>query len=285
MPYGNPAKRIYDYTTLSQWLLCQRRYYWYGVRNLVLDVPAPAPAFGAAIHAGVAEWYATHDVDKAQEAFRQSYRGAPPDLLRTEAKGELIIAGYARKWPQPEPFKVLANEVEFALPMPDGSTYTGRIDRVIDWGGRILVQETKTTSSGVGAHFFKQFSPNLQIDGYCYAVATDPRWGRCDGAVIDAIAVLKTKEDYGRDLHDRSPAQIAAFARLYQRIVADIERTAAQAGQDREGYIQNKLMCTYYGECPYRRLCLFENDGLIEGHYKPREILTQSTTLGEVIGE
>ena len=29
-------------------------------------------------------------------------------------------------------------------------------------------------------------------------------------------------------------------------------------------------MCCYYGECPYRTLCLYNNDGLIEGHYKAR---------------
>ena len=124
MPYFDPTRRRYDYTALSQWLLCQRRFYWYGVRNLVLDVPAVAPHFGAAIHAGLAAWYERGgDLDAALGAFGTAYQGAPPDVLRTAAKGELILKGYAEKWPWPEPFQVLATELEFELPMPDGSTW------------------------------------------------------------------------------------------------------------------------------------------------------------------
>lgn len=290
MPYADPSKRIYDYTAISQWLLCQRRWYWYGIRNLVPDVPAAAPHFGQAIHAGIAEWFDGHDQDRALAKFLEAMQGSPPDLLRTPAKGELIIKGYAKQWPQ-EPFKVLENEAMFQVPMPDGSTYVGRRDRVIEWDGRILVMELKTTSGGIGAHYFKQFSPNLQIDGYCYAVAK--KYGKCDGALVDAVQVCKTKEGYAREIHDRTPEDLKAFERRYMRIVADIEATGhmhqerldpdedppthaftveERVAHGKDLYLQNQMMCTYYGECPYRKLCLYNNEGLIEGHYKAREV-------------
>ena len=268
MLHTDPSKRQYSYSALSTWLLCQRRYYWSYRRNLVPDVPAAAPHFGAAIHAGLQRHFGGGSREDTLAAFHQAMQGAPPDLLRTPEKGELILKGYLTQWPQ-EPFVIIGNEVEFKLPMPDGSTLIGRVDRVIQWGDRILAKETKTTSGGIGAPFFKQFSPNLQIDIECYAVSQ--LYGHCEGALIDAIQVCKTKEGYARDLQDRTPEDLQRFLRRYERIVRDLEATAAHPEQGREPYLQNQLMCTYYGECPYRRLCLYENDGLIEGHYKQRE--------------
>ena len=287
MLHTDLTKRHYSYTALSNWLLCQRRFYWAYRRNLVLDVPAAAPHFGQAIHAGLHRWYETGRLVDTLEAFRVALRGAPADVLRTPEKGELILTGYTKHYPQ-EPFTLLANEVEFAVPMPNGSTIIGRIDRVIQWGERILVKETKTTSGGIGAAYFKGFSPNLQIDMECYAVAQHPRWGHCDGALIDAIQVCKTKEGYARDLQDRTPHDLAAFERRYARIVHDLEVAATAYETDLTGelvteqdarneYLQNQMMCTYFGECPYRRLCLYNDDGLIEGHYKLREVEPQPT--------
>src|SRR3990167_870858 len=265
MLHSDPSKRQYSYSALSQWLVCQRKYYWGYVQGIIPDVPAPALHFGQAIHAGLATWYDTQDVQQAVETFQKGMEGAPTDLLRTLSTGELILKGYAKQWPA-EPFKILANEVEFAEQMWDGSTLIGRIDRVIEWDGRILVKETKTTSGGIGAYYFKQFSPNLQIDIECYAVMK--RWGHCEGALIDAVQVCKTKEGYAREVQDRTPADMERFCQRYGRIVHDIEEAAKDGLRD--VYLQNQMMCTYYGECPYRKLCLYNNDALIEGHYKKR---------------
>ena len=270
MLHTDPSKRQYSYTALSQWMLCQRRYFWGYVRNLTLDVSPAAPHFGQAIHAALKVWYDTRDEEAMLVEFRKAYAGAPPDVLRTEGKGELILRGYIKKWGI-EPFKVLSNEEEFSIPMPGGSTLIGRWDRVVEWDGRLLCKETKTTSSGVGASFFKGFSPNLQVDIVCYAVAK--KYGRCDGILIDALQVLKTKEEYARDVQDRTPQDLERFLVRYQRIVHDIEETTAAHAirGDRGHFLQNQLMCTYWGECPYRRLCLYDDDSLIEGHYKLRE--------------
>ena len=266
MLHTDPAARRYSHSSLSQWMLCQRRYYWGYVRGIVPDVPAPALHFGQAVHAGLSGWHTTHDPDIMLQRYTEAMAGAPADLLRTPAKGELILKGYAKQWPE-EPFTLLADEIEFELPMPDGSTLIGRTDRVIQWGEKILVMENKTTSGGIGAYYFKQFSPNLQIDMECYATAQ--RWGHCEGALIDVLQVCKTKEGYARDVQDRTPEDLQRFEGRYRRIVSDLERAAAQ-GTERDHYLQNQLMCTYYGECPYRKLCLYNNDALIEGHYKPR---------------
>ena len=260
------AKRRYSYSALSQWLICQRRFYWGYVRGLVPDAPAPALHFGQAIHAGLAAWFDRRTTEAMLEAFHKGMEGAPTDLLRTPAKGELILKGYIKQWPI-EPFKVLENETEFEEVMPDGSTLIGRIDRIIEWDGRLLVMESKTTSGGLGASYFKQFSPNIQIDIECFAVAR--HYGHCEGALIDALQVCKTKEGYARDVQDRTPEDLQRFEARYRRIVHDLE-AAAHIGEGREPYLQNQMMCTYYGECPYRKLCLYNNDGLIEGHYRPR---------------
>ena len=176
LQHSDLVKRIYSHSALSQWLLCQRRFFWGYVRGIVPDVPAPALHFGIAIHAGLSTWHGTADLGLALTTFLRTMEGAPADVLRTPEKGELIIKGYTRQWPQ-EPFTILGNELEFSLPMADGSTMIGRIDRVIEWAGRILVLEQKTTSGGIGAYYFKQFSPNLQIDMECYAVAQ--LYGHC----------------------------------------------------------------------------------------------------------
>src|SRR3990167_7185583 len=131
MLHNDTTKRQYSYSAMGQWMLCERRWYWGYVRGLVLDVPAPAPHFGGAIHAGLQAWFEARSVEAMLEGFYKAYDGAPPDLLRTREKGELILKGYAKKWAE-EPFKVLANEVEFSIPMPNGSTLIGRLDRVVE---------------------------------------------------------------------------------------------------------------------------------------------------------
>ena len=282
MLYVSPSSsRVYSHNSLSQWMLCQRRWYWYAERGLVLDVKAPPLHFGGAIHEGRREWYHTGSVTKMLEAFHKAMEGSPPDALRTPEKGELILKGYAKKWPLPEPFKILANEISFRIPMPDGSTLVGRMDAVLDWDGRILVGELKTTSGGIGSYYFNGFSPSLQVDIYCYACKH--LYGRCDGALIDAVQVCKTKEGYARHVTDRTPEDLARFEKRYMQIVADIEAkrvdydkvlsTGVEEQTARDIYIQDQNMCTYFGECPYRTpLCLYNEDGLIEGRYVQREI-------------
>lgn len=270
MPYTEIKERIYDYSGLSQWMLCQRKWYWYAVRDLVLDVPHAALTFGAAIHKGLEGWFQGGTVEDMLGMYRQEIierGGIPADSLRTEEKGEIILKAYAKQWPRPEPFKVLATEQAFVLEMADGSKLAGRMDGVVEWDDRILVLEHKTTSGGIGSYYFKQFTPNIQVDVYAYACRRI--FGRCDGVLVDALQVCKTKEGFARDVQDRTPEDLARFEKQYLRLVADIE--AKDEADGREVFVQNQLACTYFGECPYRTLCMYNNDGLIEGRYVERE--------------
>src|SRR5688500_11498097 len=83
----------------------------------------------------------------------------------------------------PDPVEVVtlrdgrpAVEYSFALEIDDCLIYSGDIDRLVNYGGDIYVQDQKTTASTVSAAYFRQFDPDVQMSGYAFAAqATLPQ--------------------------------------------------------------------------------------------------------------
>jgi len=268
--YADLSKRLYDYSLLNDFEKCERRGYWGAVRNVLSSAPSPAMHFGSAVHMGIDAWrQSSKQDDAALAAYGDAMAGMPDDARRTFEHGRRLLQGYFTRYRE-EPFKVLAGEVCFKVPMPDGSFLAGRIDGVVEWGEYIYVLETKTTSS-LGAGFMQGFKPNLQIDIYSYAVKR--AFGRCGGALVDAISTAKLKggtdEGYLRDITDRTPEDLAAFERYYRHAVGRLEgrlhdyRFAQETDPAtaepiaREAFEQRFAACFYYGACPYVKLCLY----------------------------
>jgi hypothetical protein len=282
-------ERIFDYTTLDTFLQCRRKYYYMMVRHLRSKTTAPALEFGNCMHQALAEYYRS-GLEASLAKWRETYRDREGEELRTVYNGEKMLRGYAQVYMN-EPFKVVevggkkAIEIGFVVPVGN-ILYAGRLDTLVDWNGDLCVLEHKTSGYLYAANYFKQFNPNLQIDGYIYG-AEAYAGRKCFGAVVNAIEVWKDlkrptekskklEDHYARNPENRSAPQLADFAKQVQAIVIDItncEQAGTSLGKD--AYYQNKHQCMSYNyACPYKDLCMYgENERIIESNFKKEEWL------------
>lgn len=258
--------KCYDYSMLSCFQACKRKFYFRYVRHLVGTKRQTALEFGTSIHAALEVWSSTQSVDQALKAFDTSWAeaggDAPDDAKRTKAMADKVLKGYFKKYAQ-EPFEIVSTETPFEINMGN-YMYIGRMDKVIKWDDVIGPMDHKTSSS-LGYSTFDQYNPNMQVDGYIYACqkCLDPN---AYMALMDVILIAKTKQEYARSKETRSQEQIDAFPQLFLEVIAEIEQ-AEKTGKYTPCYGQ----CSNYGNCPYRMLCTESPkvwEDLIAGYFK-----------------
>lgn len=250
---------VLDYTSISDFLTCRKRFYWRHRRNLVQKVVSTALTCGTAWHKAM-DSYWTGKGD-AEDVFVEAYKGvevAEGDK-RTLDRVVKVLADYMKRYPLGM-FEIVASEISHSRSI-DGVTYCGRMDKGILWNGAKYVMEHKTTSQ-LGFSFFQQFAINHQVDGYIW-LGKD-KFGECAGVLIDAVLIAKTKFNCMRDIATRTEEDLKAFEAELVDIAANI-----RYADDNHSFPSNKSMCQYYGECPYRDLCLYHGDErVIESRYK-----------------
>lgn len=254
-------KTEFDYTAMSMFLTCQRKYDFRINRGLVgLNPPVPAE-FGKCIHTALDDWYKNRNVDQAVELFCASYKETDEDGKRTHKMGEWILRNYDEKY-RDQPFKVLATEQEFTVELPNGNNLIGRIDKIIEWDGSVWGMDHKTTSQ-LGPTYMKMHTPNMQFSGYTYAIQQLGH-PNCQGILVDAILVAKglvdgkskTLTPLARDFAYRSAGDIQEYLGIVQYLqkgIAEREHLADEHFADT--WIPNFDACVDYGECPYRKIC------------------------------
>ncbi len=250
-------KSEFDYTMMSTFLTCQRKYDFRMNRGLVGKSTMSAPEFGKAIHCALDEWYKSFDPDAAIEVFKANFKeNLELDDKRTNKMGEWIIRNYDEKY-RDQPFKVLSTEQEFTVKLPNGNSLIGRIDKIIEWDGAVWVMDHKTTSM-LGANYMKMHTPNLQFSGYVYA-AQQLGFTKCVGVLVDAILVAKGLLEASsrakltpllRDFAYRSANDIHE----YMQIASEIQGQIA-SNEVVDTWLPNWESCSDYGECPYRKIC------------------------------
>jgi len=247
-----------DYSMISTYLCCQKRFQFRYVLNLVPKVETRPYSFGGAIHAGLDVWHTKRNVEATVKKFLEVYKeDLEKDDKRTNRMGEWILRNYAQTYAH-EPFKVLESERCFALEFPKDLRFMGRIDKIVDWDGMIWVVDHKTTSS-MGYAYGKKVEPNMQLTGYVWA-ARQLGYPKCVGVLVDAVLVAKGL------LEAASRAKLTPLARFdsyisdarmkeWGSIVRHASKDINRSTQE-EVFYPNWDMCTYYGECPYRKICI-----------------------------
>ncbi len=265
----------YDYSAMSDYLKCPKRGYYRHILNLVPISPAPALSFGGAIHEALSSWYQFKDEGKALKVFQENWQTyikeskeaqdstgwgsispAPVDDSKRNMKnGLLILQAYFERYAK-ESFEVLSNEFPFRIKL---GTYkgiqfnlTGKIDLYVKWGNYIYVLDHKSTSQ-LGEYYFEQFNPSLQIDGYAYA--GKKIFTNCDGAVVNAILVAKTKTDFKREIFTKTEEELQEYKNQALEIMHHIEMM-----KERKKFFCNTDACSLYGHCPYLELCRAKGD-------------------------
>ena len=67
-------KMILDYTTLSDFLTCRKKYYWRHIRHLAPVEKPVAPTFGHACHEAWAAFYRGRSIELSLAAFYDDYK-------------------------------------------------------------------------------------------------------------------------------------------------------------------------------------------------------------------
>ena len=262
-----------DYTMLSTFLTCRKKYELRMIRHLVLNVPPTAAEFGRCIHLALDEWHQSKDVKKATEVFNAAYTENPEDDKRTKAVAAKMLQLYHNQYVS-DSIKVLATEVAFSLPLPETEiNLIGRIDKIIEWDGAVYIMDHKTTSS-LGASFFNKIKPNMQFDGYVWA-AQQLGYPLCSGVVMDALLVAKgllvpaylaKLTPNQRDISERTPLDVTRYLRNVSSIIGDLKSCYA-----REEWYENTESCCDFVECPYRSICKEDpgiHEAIIKSEYK-----------------
>lgn len=267
-------KKAFDFTAMSTFLTCRRKYDFRHNRGIVGKVAQTAPDFGKAIHTALDTWYIDKDIEKTVQVFKATFQENPDDDKRTHKMGEWILRNYHEQY-KDQQWELVKTEHTFDVPLPNGNRFTGRIDKIIKWNGCLWIVDHKTTSM-LGASYFNAAEPNMQFTGYAYAAKQEGYEVR--GVIVDAILVAKgllPGPSKSRTLTPLARYDIYYKEEHFQewedmvlKVQGDIK-----ACEDAEGdlWYPNYTACIDFGECPYRRICKEEKsirERIIQADYQ-----------------
>ncbi len=255
--------RIWDYTTLSVFQTCRKKYYYFAVRQLRPKVKAPALSFGGAIHDALDAYYSTKSMDAGISAFKKNYSDIEGDDLRTVENGVNVLEHYAQIYKH-EPFEPATKPEEgFAVPIGD-IMWGGRVDLPVNWNGQNWVMEHKTTTI-LRSNYPIPFTIDKQLTSYVVGMEllTGKKYVGCIVNVLEVwkknmriTSRTKTPEQrFARFPFMRSKMLKERFKLNILRIVRDIK----WCEENNEFYeAENRDACfTYNKPCPYLDLCRY----------------------------
>lgn len=264
--------RIWDYSVLSTFQTCRKKYYWTYVRNLRPKIKGVALEFGGAIHEALDAYYINGGGENglacAKTVFECNYKDREGDKLRTVANGIKMLEWYSKKYAS-EPFKVLGKpETGFVFHVSDNVLFGGRIDLPVEWDGQLWIMEHKTTTR-LTSGYFDQFELDRQVTGYIIAAENYFKDRKVMGCIVNVLepwkelirptAKSKTPEDHFlRKPITRSLMLKERFLLNTQRLVRDIQWCEEN---DEFQEAEKKEVCQYYNRpCPYLQLCKYGED-------------------------
>lgn len=259
-------KLTIDYSTLSDFQTCHEKGRLSFVERLQPVIPPGPPEFGRLVHHGVRRFHEGAALDDIlRELTDLCSRSAAPPGRWSVASVVDVVRQYADRW-HDDTLETLrvggkpAVEVPFAITLAVEDELTlelvGIIDRLATDGYRVLVIDTKVTSSGW--RFEENLRPNNQLTAYALAVTVLYRQPAMAG--LDVIYVSTSAKD-GPKARD--------FARHWTRISdqdmvlfidsarATARELAAHLRERPEGpwCLNAPTGCRLYGECRYRPIC------------------------------
>lgn len=263
-------EKIWDYSTLSSFQTCRKKYYFEHVRHLKPKLKGAALEFGGALHLALDAYYGNDDKEAslilAKKAFSDNWKDREGDEIRTVENGIKMLEHYALKYKH-EPYKVIGKpETGFVFFIGD-ILFGGRIDLPVEWDGNLWIMEHKTTTR-LSSSYFSQYELDKQVTGYIIA-AEEYFQRKVYGCIVNVLEPwkevirksVKTKQPedhFARSPITRSIMLKDRFKLNVQRIVRDIKWC-----EENDEYMEaeKKEVCHYYNRpCPYLQLCKYGED-------------------------
>ena len=236
---------IMDFTALSTYLMCPRKFYFKFERDWVSDGPASQHlVFGIAWHGGLERGYlsmqAGSSLAEVQVASCQGFmeyweknHGEDFDydviFPKNPPRGiDMLMEYWNRFYDSDKHWTVLGAEAAFTLDMQGTSlAFVGRRDLDIHDGHRLRTLEHKTMSMS-SETAFAGYEQSLQIDGYLASARLFHDHGPEDQVpicILNGAICTKTKFDFQRYLISRNIASLERYlyemSQHIQRLEAD----------------------------------------------------------------
>lgn len=274
-----------DSTSLGEFKLCPRRYYYSIVLGYAPQAESIHLAFGLAIHGAVERFHharaagADHD-DAIEAALDYALKVSwDPELQRPRAlftedpvKNRFTLVR-SLVWyfdlyrDDPLRTALRANgkpAVELSFSFDSGLRsrltgeaflFCGHLDRLADFNDAPVIPDIKTTKHQLNPHYWSQFAPNNQFGFYDLAGALG--LGRPSrGIMVDGMQILAGSTRFGRFLVPRDEALRAEWLEGASWWVARLEDCAEGAERLAEqAYPMNDKSCDAFGGCPFREVC------------------------------
>ena len=145
-------------------------------------------------------------------------------------------------------YKVVATEMAFDLTLPGGRRFTGRLDQILEWNGRLWVRDFKTV--GRMDDWKAKYNPDHQFTGYTWA-AQQLSGRRVDGTIIDIVYNIKTKgPEFFPTLAARSSSDIQQWLEWVEFEGENWDRYCTT-----DKWPMRTSACGDYGGCFFRECC------------------------------
>ena len=142
-----------------------------------------------------------------------------------------------------------AVEHSFRLEADNGIILCGHLDRLVEYGGKVYIQDQKTTGSTITARYFEGYNPDSQMSLYTFAGKSI--FGLpIKGVMIDAAQIAVGFTRFERGFSFRTDDQLNEWS---DHSMYHIEK-ARQATRDNH-FPLNPSSCNNYGGCEFRHIC------------------------------
>lgn len=275
-----------DSTSLGEFKLCPRRYYYSIVLGYQTKIESVHLTFGILLH-GARERY--DHARAAGQAHQSALRTALGWVLdqtwnrelsrpwtsdhKTKNRETLLrsTVWYLDQFAEGDPLEtiILSNgkpAVELSFRFDSGYVsaggeswlYCGHLDRIARLNSEPYIVDLKTTEHGIDAHWFAKFTPFNQFSMYAaagqVAFAVPVR-----GVIVDGLQVGVGFTRVQRGLVAREPAGLDEWHRANRRWLEFMDSCAREAGvwepDPTAAWPMNEQSCDKWGGCPFRPVC------------------------------
>lgn len=279
---GPPLR--YDNTLRMMFHQCQRKFYWWKIRQVDQTLRPGYFSFGSAWHEIKGSWYTFLSANPTVVPGSDEWRfgalsalqhgldfwdnsGAIDNKLDSRTNLTRMWQAYVKDQPT-EPFRLVKGGAELGwlwpLPNAGGSASRyylgGSMDGYVEWPGYgLMPNEEKTTSIWLSDFYIMQWRFSSQITGYIWYLSNLLGTERVHGAVISMATKQTAKAatpQFARTIETRTEADFLEFERDWRRDIESIERS-----YDRWHFPKttDTINCTGgigKSSCPYRGMCL-----------------------------
>lgn len=194
--------------------------------------------------------------------------GPDPKGYRTrESLLRAFIWYHLNYWNDPTQTVILANgkaavELSFryeapGITAPDGTPYlfTGHLDRLATFGGKVYAPDYKTTQQTISADWFSKYRMDDQMSGYDFGVRVT--YGpETAGVLVDGIQLAVTFTRFQRGFALRTEAQRDEWMWDTIRWIKLAEEFAvAEVDLGHTQWPMNRKACHHYGGCMFLEVC------------------------------